>query len=94
MVGVLLLAHFSHEIAARLKCCWGLCSSSVVLLLLCVPAASYNALLEICYKSNDSDRALDVIDRMADDEVEPDDLTWELAARKRTWRSYMRKVMG
>lgn len=58
------------------------------------PAASYNALLEICYKSNDSDRALDVIDRMADDGVEPDDITWDLAAKKRQWRSYMRKVMG
>lgn len=57
------------------------------------PAASYNALLEICYKSNDSDRALDVIDRMAADGVEPDDITWDLAARKRTWRSYMRKLM-
>lgn len=57
-------------------------------------AASYNALLEICYKSNDSDRALDVIDRMADDGVEPDDITWDLAAKKRTWRSYMRKMMG
>lgn len=57
-------------------------------------AASYNALLEICYKSNDSDRALDVIDRMADDGVEPDDITWDLTARKRTWRSYMRKFMG
>jgi pentatricopeptide repeat protein len=51
-------------------------------------------LLEICYKSNDSDRALDVIDRMADDGVEPDEFTYELAARKRAWRSYMRKVMG
>lgn len=51
-------------------------------------------MLEICYKSNDSDRALDVIDRMADDRVEPDDFTYELAARKRSWRSYMRKVMG
>jgi pentatricopeptide repeat protein len=57
-------------------------------------AASYNALLEICYKSNDSDRALDVIDRMADDGVEPDDITWDLTAKKRQWRSYMRKVMG
>ena len=57
-------------------------------------AASYNALLEICYKSNDSDRALDVIDRMADDDVEPDDITWDLTAKKRQWRSYMRKVMG
>lgn len=56
--------------------------------------ASYNALLEICHKSNDADRALDVIDRMADDGVEPDDVTWELAAKKRVLRSYMRKVLG
>lgn len=62
----------------------------------CVAAAaeSYNALLEICYKSNDSDRALDVIDRMANDEVDPDDFTYEIVSRKRTWRSYLRKQFG
>eukprot|EP00878_Enallax_costatus_P023516 GHUV01025016.1.p1 GENE.GHUV01025016.1~~GHUV01025016.1.p1 ORF type:complete len:103 (+),score=18.66 GHUV01025016.1:111-419(+) len=57
-------------------------------------AASYNALLDICYRTNDSDRALDVLDRMADDEVEPDETTYEIVARKRAWRSYMRKVFG
>jgi pentatricopeptide repeat protein len=62
--------------------------------LLSQQTASYNALLEICHKSNDADRALDVIDRMADDGVEPDDVTWELAAKKRVLRSYMRKVLG
>lgn len=60
----------------------------------CVRAASYNALLEVCYRTNDSDRALDVIDRMAADEVEPNEITWELAGRKRSWRSYMRKQFG
>jgi pentatricopeptide repeat protein len=53
---------------------------------------SFNALLEICAKSNDSDRALDVLDRMAGDSVEPNDFTWQLVAKKRTWRSYMAKL--
>jgi pentatricopeptide repeat protein len=68
--------------------------SVLPLLLLPLPAESYNALLEICYKSNDSDRALDVIDRMANDEVEPDEFTYEIVSRKRTWRSYLRKQFG
>jgi pentatricopeptide repeat protein len=65
----------------------------VVMLSRCfaAPAASYNALLEICSRSDDSDRALDIIDRMADDEVDPDELTWDIAGRKRTWKSYLRK---
>ncbi|KAF6259298.1 hypothetical protein COO60DRAFT_1514203 [Scenedesmus sp. NREL 46B-D3] len=57
-------------------------------------AKSYNALLEICSKSNDSDRALDVIDRMVNDGVEPDEFTYEVVSRKRTWRSYLRKQFG
>lgn len=57
-------------------------------------STSYNALLEICYRTNDSDRALDVLDRMADDDVEPDETTYEIVARKRAWRSYMRKIFG
>lgn len=69
------------------------CLSDELLGVFCA-AASYNALLETCYRSNDSDRALDVLDRMADDGVEPDDMTYEIVARKRAWRSYMRKVFG
>ncbi|KAF8072794.1 hypothetical protein HT031_000454 [Scenedesmus sp. PABB004] len=54
-------------------------------------STSYNALLDVCSRTNDSDRALDVIDRMAADGVEPDERTWDIASRKRAWRSYMRK---
>jgi pentatricopeptide repeat protein len=57
-------------------------------------AACYNALLEVCYRTADSDRALDVIDRMAAEGIEPDSLTLDIVARKRTWRSYMRKTFG
>lgn len=55
---------------------------------------SYNALLEVCARSNDSDRALDVLDRMADDGVEPDEVTFSITSKKRAWRSYMTKLFG
>jgi len=55
-------------------------------------STSYNALLEVCLKSQDMDRGCDVLDRMANDGVEPDDVTRELVARKRSLRSYYRKM--
>jgi pentatricopeptide repeat protein len=55
------------------------------------PPVAYNALLEICLKSDDTDRALDVIDRMADDGVEPDEMTVAVVAKKRNLRAYLRK---
>jgi pentatricopeptide repeat protein len=60
--------------------------------LFAVSAVSYNALLEVCLKSQDMDRGFDVLDRMANDGVEPDDVTRELVARKRSLRSYYRKM--
>jgi pentatricopeptide repeat protein len=41
--------------------------------------------------ADDADRALDVIDRMANDGVEPDALTLAAVARKRTLRAYLKK---
>lgn len=57
-------------------------------------AASYNALLEVCLRSNDTDRALDVLDRMAADDVSPDEITASITAKKRTWRSYFQKLFA
>ncbi|GBF93188.1 hypothetical protein Rsub_05920 [Raphidocelis subcapitata] len=57
-------------------------------------AVSYNALLDVCVASDDADRALDVIDRMADDGVEPNEYTVAAVARKRSLRSYLRKRLG
>lgn len=60
----------------------------------CVPAASYNALLEVCIRSNDLDRGMDVIDRMDVDGVEPDEFTEAIVSKKRALRSYFKKQLG
>lgn len=56
-------------------------------------ATSYNALLEACVRVGDMDRAMDVVDRMADDGVEPDAQTAQTCARKRALRAYARKAL-
>ncbi|KAG2493990.1 hypothetical protein HYH03_007917 [Edaphochlamys debaryana] len=56
-------------------------------------AVSFNALLEVCCRTNDLDRGQDIIDRMAADGVEPDEFTEEVVARRRALRSYLRKAL-
>lgn len=56
-------------------------------------ATSYNALLEVCVRTGDMDRAMDVVDRMADDGVAPDAQTALVCARKRALRAYARKAL-
>lgn len=56
-------------------------------------ATSYNALLEVCCRTNDLERGEDVIDRMADDGVEPDEFTEGAVAARRALRSYIRKKL-
>jgi pentatricopeptide repeat protein len=57
-------------------------------------AVSFNALLEVCVRTEDTDRALDVIDRMADDGVDPDEMTIAVCSRKRQLRAYLRKRLA
>eukprot|EP00877_Chromochloris_zofingiensis_P015026 jgi/Chrzof1/9778/Cz04g15130.t1 len=57
-------------------------------------ATSYNALLEVCIRSNDLDRGMDVIDRMDVDGVEPDEFTEAIVSKKRALRSYFKKQLG
>mmetsp|Transcript_3619 Transcript_3619/g.7841 ORF Transcript_3619/g.7841 Transcript_3619/m.7841 type:complete len:236 (+) Transcript_3619:28-735(+) len=57
-------------------------------------ATSFNVLLEVCARCNDLDRGQDVIDRMAADDVEPDEFTAEVVAKKRVLRSYLKKTLG
>jgi pentatricopeptide repeat protein len=52
----------------------------------------FNKLLEVCVRTNDMDRGLDVLDRMADDDVVPDDYTLEVVKRKRVLRSHISKL--
>lgn len=55
---------------------------------------SYNALLEVCSRTNDLDRGQDIIDRMESDGVEPDEFTEEVVSKRRVLRTYLRKVFG
>lgn len=57
-------------------------------------AVAYNALLEVCVRTEDTDRAMDVIDRMADDGVEPDEMTVGIVSRKRNLRAYLRRKLA
>eukprot|EP00197_Chlamydomonas_leiostraca_P010531 CAMPEP_0202866914 /NCGR_PEP_ID=MMETSP1391-20130828/8427_1 /ASSEMBLY_ACC=CAM_ASM_000867 /TAXON_ID=1034604 /ORGANISM="Chlamydomonas leiostraca, Strain SAG 11-49" /LENGTH=195 /DNA_ID=CAMNT_0049546903 /DNA_START=128 /DNA_END=716 /DNA_ORIENTATION=- len=56
-------------------------------------ATSYNALLEVCARTNDLERGEDVVDRMANDGVEPNEFTEAAVAARRSLRSYVRKVL-
>lgn len=55
-------------------------------------AVAYNALLEICARTSDLDRGQDIIDRMASDEVEPDEFTLEVVSKRKVLRSYLKKT--
>lgn len=51
----------------------------------------FNALLEVCVRSKDVDRGLDVMDRMAAEGVDPDDFTADIVRSRRVLRSYLKK---
>jgi pentatricopeptide repeat protein len=54
-------------------------------------AVTFNALLDVCVRTKDVDRGLDVLDRMEAEGVEPDDLTPGIVQNRRVLRSYLRK---
>ncbi|GAX76186.1 hypothetical protein CEUSTIGMA_g3630.t1 [Chlamydomonas eustigma] len=55
-------------------------------------ATSFNPLLEVCSRTNDLDRGQDVIDRMASDEVMPDEYSMEAVCKRKVLRSYLKKT--
>lgn len=57
-------------------------------------ATIFNALLEVCVRTSDLERGSAVIDRMAEDGVQPDEFTMEVVAAKKVLRSYLRKTFG
>ena len=56
-------------------------------------ALSYNILLAKCADDNELERAEDIVDRMADEGVEPDRFTMEAVKKRRSIRSYAKKVL-
>ncbi|KAL6756025.1 hypothetical protein V8C86DRAFT_2659331 [Haematococcus lacustris] len=55
-------------------------------------AISYNVLLSVCVRTNDLERGEDVIDRMHQDGVEPNEFTEACLVPRRSLRSYFRKT--
>ena len=57
-------------------------------------AAVFNALLEVCARTNDEERAGEVISRMEGAGVVPNEQTYEAVAKRRSLRSMLRRTFG
>ena len=56
-------------------------------------SVTYNVLLNCCAASNDLPRAEEIIDRMVDEDVEPDMWTIRAVEKRRSIRSYVKKQL-
>jgi pentatricopeptide repeat protein len=56
-------------------------------------ALSYNLLLAKCADDNELERAEELVDRMADEEISPDAFTIEAVKKRRSIRSYAKKML-
>ena len=54
---------------------------------------TYNTLLEVCSKTNDEDRGVEIIDRMQDAGVVPNDLSFEAVRQRKSLRSMLKKLV-
>lgn len=54
---------------------------------------TFNTLLEICSKSNDEDRGVEIIDRMDDQGVVPNDLSFEAVKNRKSLRGRLKKLV-
>lgn len=57
-------------------------------------ALTFNALLEACARTNDLERGIQIIERMADQGVEPDAFTLEAVKQRKSLRSHLKKIFG
>jgi pentatricopeptide repeat protein len=55
-------------------------------------ATSFNALLEICVRTNDLERGQEIIERMSSDGVEPDEFTLDVVSKRKVLRSSIKKA--
>jgi pentatricopeptide repeat protein len=56
-------------------------------------ALSYNILLAKCADDNELERAEEIVDRMADEEIVPDGATADAVKKRRSIRSYAKKML-
>lgn len=54
---------------------------------------TFNTLLEVCSKTNDEERGVEIIDRMQDAGVVPNDLSFEAVRQRKSLRSMLKKLV-
>lgn len=54
---------------------------------------TFNTLLEICSKTNDEDRGIEIIDKMQDGGIQPNDLSFEAVKQRKSLRSMLKKLV-
>jgi pentatricopeptide repeat protein len=63
-------------------------------MLTCLCAAVFNALLEVCARTNDEARAGEILSRMEAAGVQPDERTYEAVAKRKSLRSLLKRTFG
>lgn len=71
-------------------------SRSVVLpIIVCLTAAAiFNALLEVCARTNDEQRADEILARMEAAGIQPNEQTYEAVAKRKSLRSMLKRTFG
>lgn len=54
---------------------------------------TFNTLLEICSKTNDEERGIEIIERMQEADVVPNDLSFEAVRQRKSLRSLLKKLV-
>uniref|UniRef100_A0A061SD09 Pentacotripeptide-repeat region of PRORP domain-containing protein n=1 Tax=Tetraselmis sp. GSL018 TaxID=582737 RepID=A0A061SD09_9CHLO len=54
----------------------------------------YNAMLDICARTNDVERGIEIMDRMKLEGVDADDFTLQMVTRRKALRSHCKKTFG
>jgi len=54
---------------------------------------TFNTLLEVCSKTNDEERGVEIIDRMQDAGVVPNDMSFEAVRQRKSLRSMLKKLV-
>jgi len=59
-----------------------------------ITVEAYNAMLEICARTNDVERGIEILDRMLSEGCDADNFTRQAVGRRRALRSHCKKLFG
>lgn len=60
--------------------------------MVCCAAAVHNTMLDICSRTRDEQRGIDIIDMMHSAGLQPDDFTLDIVKQRKVLRSHLKRV--